>query len=72
MEISLGGFMYKVEFTKEEIDASLIQIGARIDDLKKIQKEEAKKENVKRVLEMEEFMKPIISFRQKLMDVRFR
>lgn len=64
--------MYKVEFTKEEIDASLIQIGARIDDLKKIQKEEAKKENVKRVLEMEEFMKPIISFRQKLMDVRFR
>ena len=64
--------MYKLEFTKEEIDATLIQIGARIDDLTRIQKEEAKKENIKRVLEMEEFMKPIISFRQKLMNVRYR
>lgn len=64
--------MYKVDFTKEEIDAALIQIGARIDALTDLQKQEGKKENIRRVLEIEEALKPIRSFRQKLMDVRYR
>lgn len=57
-----------VKLTKEEINAGLIQIGARIDDLQQIQKSAAKNEDIKRVLELEEFMKPIISLRDKLLQ----
>ncbi|MET3209725.1 UNVERIFIED_CONTAM: hypothetical protein ABIC26_002672 [Paenibacillus sp. PvR008] len=64
--------MYKVDFTKEEMDAAIIQTGARIDALADLQKQEGKKENIQRVLEIEEALKPIRSFRQKLMDVRYR
>lgn len=64
--------MYKVEFTKEEVDAAMIQIGARIDELRKLQKEAGKKEDIGRVLEIEKFIQPIKSFQQKLTDVRFR
>lgn len=64
--------MYKLEFTKEEIDAGLTQVGARIDALSLLQKEAGKKEDIDRVLQLEEAMKPIKSFRQKLMDVRYK
>jgi hypothetical protein len=64
--------MYKVEFTKEELDALLIQICARIDDLKQLQKDEARKENVKRVVEIETFIQPILSGKEKMGEARFR
>ncbi|MGM7720640.1 hypothetical protein [Metabacillus sp. Hm71] len=64
--------MYVIELTKEEVDAGLIQIGARLDALKEIQKEEAKKENIKRVLEIEEFTKPIRSMYEKLQKERYK
>lgn len=64
--------MIKLEFTKEEIDAGMIQLGARLDALKEIQKEEAKNENIERVLQMEESMKPIRSMYDKLMAARFK
>lgn len=64
--------MIKVEFSKEELDAAIIQVGARLDALKEIQKEEGKKENIKRVIEMEEFMKPIRSFYDKIFNARFK
>lgn len=60
--------MCKVVFTKEEIRALLIQINARIDDLKQIQKQEAQDGNVKRVIEMEEAIEPILSGRDKMLD----
>lgn len=64
--------MYKVEFTKEEVEAAMIQIGARIDALGDIQKEAGRKEDIARVLQLEEAMKPIKSFRQKLIDAKVR
>lgn len=64
--------MYKLEFTKEEIDAGMIQLGARLDALKESQKEEGKNGNIERVLQMEEFMKPIRSMYDKLVLVRFK
>jgi hypothetical protein len=63
--------MYKFEFTKEEVDAAIIQLGCRLDELKLLQKEEAKNENVQRVIELEEFMKPIRSFYEKLLNRRY-
>jgi hypothetical protein len=57
-----------VNFTNEEVKALITQIGARLDDLKAIQKQEAKKENISRVIEIEKFMEPIKSGYQKLID----
>jgi len=57
-----------ITLTKEESKALITQIGARIDDLKLQQKEAGRKENIDRVLEIEEFIKPIKSGYQKLMD----
>lgn len=58
--------MYKVEFTKAEAESIMIQIGARIDKLREIQKNEARNENIERVIQMEEFLKPIISAKEKV------
>jgi hypothetical protein len=63
---------YKFTFTQEEVDAALIQIGARIDSLKDSQLKEGKNGNIKRVLEIEKFMQPIISFKEKLMIERYK
>lgn len=60
--------MITIQFTKEEVKALITQIGARIDDLQAIQKQAGKKEDIKRVLEIEEFLKPIKSGNQKLLD----
>lgn len=60
--------MIVIQFTKEEIEALIIQIGARIDDFQALQKQAGKKEDIKRVLEIEEFLKPIKSGNQKLLD----
>lgn len=58
--------MYNVEFTREELDALLIQIGSRIDALRQLQKDEAREENVGRVIEIETFIQPIISGKEKM------
>lgn len=60
-----------ITFTPQEAEAIINQIIARIDDLSLHQKEAARKENIPRVLELEEFMKPIKSGYQKLLDATF-
>lgn len=63
---------YTVEFTKEELDALLIQVGARVDSLKQAQKDAGKSENIERVLQLEKFMQPIISGKEKMEKERYR
>lgn len=64
--------VYKVEFTREELDSAIVQIGARIDSLKELQKSAGKKEDIERVLEIEKFIQPIISAKDKMMDELFK
>lgn len=64
--------MYKVEYTKEELDALMIQIGGRIDELKELQVTEAKRGDVKRVIEIENLMQPIVSGLRKMTDERYK
>lgn len=61
--------MYVLELTKDELSAGIVQINARLDELAAIQKECAYKGDVKRVLEIEEFSKPIHSLKNKMMDI---
>lgn len=63
--------MYTLHFTKEELDSAILQIGARIDKLRDIQKEAGKKADIKRVIEMEKFIEPIISVKEKMMNERY-
>ncbi|MCY8228771.1 hypothetical protein MOC30_14370 [Bacillus spizizenii] len=63
--------MYTLHFTKEELDSAILQIGARIDKLRDIQKEAGKKADIKRVIEMENFIEPIISVKEKMMNERY-
>ena len=63
---------YKVEFTKKEADSISAQISARIDALKELQTEAGKEGNIKRVIELEEFMKPIISAKEKVNRERYK
>lgn len=62
---------YSFTLTKEEVDSTLIQMGGRIDELKEMQKKAGKDEDIARVLELENFMKPIISAKDKMMKVRY-
>jgi hypothetical protein len=64
--------MYKIELTKEEIDAAIIQLGARLDALKQVQLEAGKKGNIESVIEIEKFMQPIISAKEKMMSERYK
>lgn len=64
--------MYKLNFTKEELDSLVIQVGARIDHLKELQKKEAKNENVSRVIEIEKFLQPIVSAQEKMINELYR
>ncbi|MGE6627891.1 hypothetical protein [Bacillus pumilus] len=57
-----------VDLTKEEAKALLTQINARIDSLKELQLKAGKSEDIKRVIELEEFMKVIIFGRDKIMN----
>lgn len=57
-----------IQFTSEEIESALIQIGHRLDQLKEIQIKAGKDGDVGRVLSMEDFMKPIKLFRDKLIN----
>lgn len=59
---------YNLLLTKEEVDALLTQINGRIDSLKALQKEEAKNGRVERVLEIEKFIQPILTGRDKLIN----
>ncbi|MFJ3388898.1 hypothetical protein [Lysinibacillus sp. NPDC086135] len=58
--------MHTVSYTKEELRAILIQLGGRIDDLKGLQVKAGKNGDVSRVLELENFMKPILSGKEKM------
>jgi hypothetical protein len=64
--------MLKFEFTQDEVSAMVTQLGARLEHLKDMQVNAAKAGNVKRVLEMEEFMKPVNSGYIKLMKERYK
>ena len=61
--------MYQINITKDELSAGITQLGARLDDLKKIQIKHGQDGNIKRVIELEEFIKPIRSLYDKLMEV---
>lgn len=50
-----------VDFTKDELRALVVQVGARIDHLKEEQKQAGKNEDVRRVVEIENFLQPIVS-----------
>lgn len=60
--------MYTLQFTKEELDISITQLGARIDHLKALQVDAGKAGNVGRVVELEEYMKPLISAKDKMLQ----
>ena len=64
--------MSQIEFTKEELKAVVIQVGARIDELKALQKEAGKNEDIRRVIELEEFLKPIESGYQKMVHELYK
>lgn len=63
--------LYRIKLTEDEMDAIITQLGARLDELSMTQTREAKNGNVSRVLELEEFMKPIVSGKQKLEKERY-
>ncbi|GLI82543.1 hypothetical protein ANABIO32_02300 [Rossellomorea marisflavi] len=60
--------MRTIEVTKEELEAGITQLGARLDALKSVQIEEGGKGRISRVLEIEEFMKPVRSLYEKLQE----
>lgn len=62
---------YLITLTKEEVDSTLIQINGRIQELKEMQIQAGKDENIARVLELENAMKSIISAKDKMMKVRY-
>jgi hypothetical protein len=61
-----------IDFTKEELSALVIQVGARIDSLKEKQKQEAKNENVSRVVEIETFLQPILTGYKKMTEQLYK
>ena len=64
--------MYQINITKDELSAGITQLGARLDDLKKIQIKHGQDGNIKRVIELEEFIKPIRSLYDKLIEVYYK
>ncbi len=60
--------VYKIELTREEVEVGITQLGTRITELSEIQKQEAKKENIKRIIELEELLNKIKSVQNKLMN----
>jgi len=57
-----------ITLTKEESKVLITEILYKFDDLKLQQKEAGRKENIDRVLEIEELLKPIKSVYQKLVN----
>lgn len=62
----------EVKFTKEELSALVIQVGARIDYLKEEQKKAAKNEDVQRVIEIETFLQPILAGYKKMTEQLYK
>jgi hypothetical protein len=63
---------YKIEITKEEIEAGIIQLGARLDYLAEQQKIAMKHGDAERVVEIHEFTIPIRNLKNKLANERYR
>lgn len=63
--------MYTIEFTENELDLAIIQLGARLTYLKNHQKDESKKGNVARVIELEGFIKVIQTAYNKMLNTRY-
>ena len=61
-----------VKFTKEELNALVVQVGARIDHLKEEQKRAAKNEDVRRVIEIETFLQPILAGYNKMTEQLYK
>lgn len=61
-----------IDFTKDELRALVVQVGARIDHLKEEQKQAAKNEDVRRVIEIENFLQPIVSGYNKMTEQLYK
>lgn len=61
-----------VDFTKEELRALVVQVGARIDHLKEEQKIAGKNEDVRRVVEIETFLQPILTGYNKMTEQLYK
>lgn len=61
-----------VKFTTEELSALVVQVGARIDHLKEEQKKAAKNEDVRRVIEIETFLQPILAGYSKMTEQLYK
>lgn len=61
-----------INFTKEELSALVTQVGARIDHLKEEQKQAAKNEDVRRVIEIETFLQPILAGHKKMTEQLYK
>lgn len=63
---------YTVNLSKSEIDMLILQLGARVDDFKEMQLVAGQKGDIKRVLEIENGIIPLVGGLKKLQEVRYR
>ena len=61
---------YCVKLSKSEIDMLILQLGARVDDFKEMQVIAGKEGDIKRVIEIENCIVPLVSGVKKLQEVR--
>ena len=64
--------MYQVNITRDELSVGITQLGARLDDLKTIQIKNVQDGNIERIIELENFIKPIRSLYDKLIEVYYK
>ena len=62
---------YAVSFTKSEIDMLILQLGARVDEFKEMQLTAGKNGDIKRIIEIENGIVPLLSGINKLQEVRY-
>lgn len=63
---------YKLEFSKEEMDILILQVGARLDYFEQLQMQEARNGNVKRVIGIEKNVEPLKTALNKIRECRYR
>lgn len=63
---------YNVTFNVKEVDIFLIQLSARVDYFKNEQVKAGKNGDIKRVIEIEEGIKPLLSGIKKLENERYK
>lgn len=60
--------MYQLEITESELKLGIDQLTIRINEFRNIVAQENRKGNVKRAFELEEYIKPIMSLRDKMLS----